>query len=122
MLKMHLSGSLQHSVRPFTLHFDELHRDTFGGDIYCMNLVRGVKNDNEVMLKKRYEEMVAECKLPYLTYRFFDFHNECHENSEPMIAVVETEIWPKSISKTKLFLMTCFLQKDGRVQREVELE
>lgn len=100
---MILSGSVQHSVRPFTMHFEELYKDTFGGEIFCLNLVRGVKNDNEVMLKKRYEEMVAECKLPYLTYRFFDFHNECHENSEPMIAVVETEIWPKSISKTGLF-------------------
>ena len=41
----------------------------------CINLVRGVKNDNEVMLKKRFEEMVDLAKLPYVSYEFFDYHN-----------------------------------------------
>lgn len=119
LTKMYLSGSVQHSVRSFTLHFSELKKDTGDGDIYCINLVRGIKNDNEVMLKRRYEEMVAECKLPFVTYRFFDFHNECHENSDPMIAVVENEIWPRSISRTGLFYMTMSLNSDGSVKREI---
>lgn len=56
--------------------------------------MRAIKDDNEVMLKTRYEEMIKFCNLDYLTYKFFDFHNECHEGSQPMIELVNSEIFP----------------------------
>ena len=81
-------------MRPFAKHFEELRQDSKKGEIMCINLVRGVKNDNEVMLKQRFEEMVALAKLPYLTYQFFDYHNECHDNPENLIKLIDNQVNP----------------------------
>jgi hypothetical protein len=54
-----------------------------------VNLVRGKNDDHEVMLKNRYEEMIGRLGLPWVSYKFFDFHNECHENSQPYIDFVD---------------------------------
>jgi hypothetical protein len=58
---MFLGGSLEHSKQPFLAHFETMRKDTNDGDIYCINLVRGSDNANEVMLKNRYEELVNDC-------------------------------------------------------------
>ena len=70
-------------------HFEQLRKDTFNGDILCVNLVRGKNDDHEVMLKNRYEEMIGRLGFPWVSYKFFDFHNECHENSQPFIDFVD---------------------------------
>jgi hypothetical protein len=77
------------SARPCTQHFEQLRKDTFNGDILCVNLVRGKNDDHEVMLKNRYEEMIGRLGFPWVSYKFFDFHNECHENSQPFIDFVD---------------------------------
>lgn len=46
------------------------------------------------MLKERFEEMVNLSQLPYVTYKFFDFHNECHKDSDPMVQLVNNFVWP----------------------------
>ena len=91
---MFLDGSIDSSVRPFLKHFEDLKKEFENGNILTINLVRGKKDENEVMLKERYEDMIARCNLDYLSYKFFDFHNECHENSQPLIDLVEKDIFP----------------------------
>jgi len=55
------------------------------------------------MLKLRYEEMLTQCKLDYVSYKFFDFHHECHENSNPMSDLVEQRIFPNNCSTAGIF-------------------
>ena len=70
-----------------------------------MNLVCGSGNKNEVMLKNRYEEMLTLCKgqLDYVTYKFFDFHHECHVDSAPMSNLVNNFVYPNNLVNTGIF-------------------
>ena len=90
------------------------------GEILCINLVRGKNNDHEVMLKNRFEDMVARVALPYISYKFFDFHNECHENSQPFIDLVDNFIFPKNCASSGLFCKTFRLVTENCQSRVID--
>jgi len=72
-----------------------------------LNLVT-TENKNEKMLKTRYEEMISTCGLKdkQLKYKYFDFHVQCHKNSDPLMELVEKFVFPTNIEKSGIFSKT----------------
>jgi SacI homology domain len=71
-----------------------LNQDYNGGQILCINLVT-TENKNENMLKNRYEDLINRSDLlkKQVMYKFFDFHVECHKNSDPMMELVDNFVF-----------------------------
>ena len=81
-----------------------LNQDYNGGRILCINLV-STENKNEKMLKTRYEEIFEKCgiKDKQLTYKYFDFHVECHKNSDPLMELVDNFVFPSNVEQAGIF-------------------
>ncbi len=60
------------------------------------------------MLKTRYEELITMSGIleKQINYRHFDFHVECHKNSDPMMELVEKFVFPTNIEKSGIFAKT----------------
>jgi len=60
------------------------------------------------MLKNRYEEMMQNSGIQnkQVTYKHFDFHVECHKNSEPMMELVENFVFPTNVAQSGIFAKT----------------
>ena len=60
----------------------------------------------EKALKERFEVMCDESCLVEqnrLVYKFFDFHHECHKNTNPMIQLIESEFYPNLLKNYGIF-------------------
>lgn len=67
-------------------------------------MVAPTKSD-ENLLKLRYEELIKMnvFSLEQVTYREFDFHARCHENSDPYKNFVKEEIYPNHLEKSGIY-------------------
>ena len=96
-----LIGSVDLSIRPFLLHFKELNQSFNGGKIACLNLVSSKGKENT--LKQRYEAIMTQTNLKQAQYFYFDFHQECEENSDPMMHMLQTKVFPQQIEPGGIF-------------------
>ena len=96
-----LIGSVELSIRPFLLHFKELNQSYNGGKIACLNLVAGKGKENT--LKSRYESIMKQTNLKQAQYFYFDFHLECAENSDPMMHMLKSKVYPEQIEPGGIF-------------------
>jgi len=77
------------------------------------------------MLRLRYEELIRQSGFPidYVIYKHFDFHNECHESSQPMVDLVDKFIFPTHMAKSNLYCKTFRLISEninGKVNTRVQ--
>jgi hypothetical protein len=59
-----------------------------------------IHNTYETLIKK------AGLSSKQLLYQHFDFHSECHVNSEPMMDLIEQRIFPEQIEHGGIFYET----------------
>jgi hypothetical protein len=60
----------------------------------------------EIALRERFEVMCEESGLiqnNQLVYKFFDFHQECGKNTEPMIKLIKEDFYPNYVSHYGIF-------------------
>lgn len=128
LLDVKIQGSIDRSLRPFSAHFESLHKDYSGGQIMCMNLVAPGKK-LELPLLKMYEDLLQTAKLPKssVNYKHFDFHVECKDNSDPYYQLIDKFLMPNHLRRAGIYCKTFRLiteeflgQKQTKVQQYVE--
>ncbi len=97
-----MKGVVDISIRPFIQHFKGLNLDYSGGKILCLNLVQQA-HKNESMLSARFANLLSICKLDQVEYIHFDFHAKCKANSEPLLDLVNQELWPLYLESQSIY-------------------
>ena len=60
----------------------------------------------EKMLEDRFVELMKASDLKMLEFYPFDFHIQCHKNSDPLIEQIKYILMPNILEPSKLFQQT----------------
>ena len=87
-------------------HYDSLGNDHPGGPIVVLNLI-GANRGLEKTLYEKQNSIMEETELfskHLVEYYHFDFHSECHENSDPMLDYLKQMILPAHMNQIGMFV------------------
>ena len=77
-------------------HYSGLQEDFLGGPVVILNLISRSKGLEKVLFERQEMVMIDTNLLrgDEYDYYHFDFHKECHENSDPMMEFLKNLILP----------------------------
>ena len=87
-------------------HYSGLQEDYMGGSVVILNLIARNKG-LEKILYERQEMIMLDTNLlrsNEYDYYHFDFHKQCHENSEPMMNYLKNLVLPAHMEQIGLFV------------------
>jgi hypothetical protein len=102
-----INRNLDTTMFAFKKHFADLRKDYNDGQILVINLIT-THSSMEKGLLDHYESLLQTSGLPreQLNYLYFDFHEQCAKNTDPLVELVDTTIYSDFIEKMGIFVIS----------------